>query len=89
MEPTTKWKQYLYYILIGIISFISLVFLPMFGSEVGMAFTFPTTGAGWIVFIITQLLMAIVNVLIFHSFICQAKINIKDDPKYNTKCDCE
>jgi hypothetical protein len=55
----------------------------MFGSEVGMAFTFPTTPAGWIVFIITQLLMAIVNVLIFHSFICQAKINIKDDPKYN------
>ena len=83
MEPTAKWKQYLYYILIGIISFISLVFLPMFGSEVGMAFTFPTTAAGWIVFIITQLLMAIVNVLIFHSFICQAKINIKDDPKYN------
>lgn len=83
MEPTAKWKQYLYYILIGVISFISLVFLPMFGSEVGMAFTFPTTAAGWIVFIITQLLMAIVNVLIFHSFICQAKINIKDDPKYN------
>lgn len=83
MEPTAKWKQYLYYILIGIISFISLVFLPMFGSEVGMAFTFPTSAAGWIVFIITQLLMAIVNVLIFHSFICQAKINIKDDTKYN------
>lgn len=83
MEPTAKWKQYLYYILIGVISFISLVFLPMFGSEVGMAFTFPTSAAGWIVFVITQLLMAIVNVLIFHSFICQAKINIKDDLKYN------
>lgn len=82
METEAKWKQYLYYILIGIISFISLVFLPMFGSEVGMAFTFPTTAAGWIVFIITQLLMAIVNVLIFHSFICQAKVNIKNDPKY-------
>lgn len=82
METEVKWKQYLYYILIGVISFISLVFLPMFGSEVGMAFTFPTTAAGWIVFIITQLLMAIVNVLIFHSFICQAKVNIKNDPKY-------
>lgn len=48
-----------------------------------MAFTFPSTVAGWIVYIITQLIMAVVNVLIFHSFICQAKINIRDDTKYN------
>ena len=77
-----KWTQYMYYILIGVISFIALVFLPMFGSEIGMAFTFPTTVAGWVVYIITQALMALVNVLIFHSFICQAKLNIKDDPNY-------
>ena len=27
--------QYLYYFIIGVISFVALVFLPMLGSEVG------------------------------------------------------
>jgi uncharacterized membrane protein len=82
MPAEKKWTQYMYYIIIGVISFVALVFLPMFGSEVGMAFTFPTTPAGWVVYIITQAIMSVVNVLIFHSFICQAKINIKDDTNY-------
>lgn len=73
---------YLYYILIGVLSFIALVFLPFFGSEVGMGFTFPTTAAGWVVYITQQALMALVNILIFHSFICQSYVNVKDDPNY-------
>lgn len=77
-----KWTNYLYYILIGVLSFISLVFLPMLGSELGMSFNFPTTTAGWFVYITSQLIAAVINVLIFHSFICQAKINIKDDANY-------
>lgn len=77
-----KWTNYLYYILIGVLSFISLVFLPMLGSELGMSFNFPTTTAGWFVYITSQLIAAVINVLIFHSFICQAKINIKDNDNY-------
>lgn len=77
-----KWTNYLYYILIGVLSFISLVFLPMLGSELGMSFNFPTTTAGWFVYITSQLIAAVINVLIFHSFICQAKLNIKDNPNY-------
>ena len=47
-----------------------------------MAFTFPTTPAGWVVYITQQAIMALVNILIFHSFICQSYINVKDNPNY-------
>lgn len=84
MENPYKKKidLYLYYLIIGLISFIALVFLPFFGSEVGMAFTFPTTAAGWVVYITQQAMMAIVNILIFHSFICQSYVNVKDNENY-------
>ena len=77
-----KIDLWLYYILIGVITFVALVFLPFFGSEVGMSFNFPNTAAGWVVYIVQQALMAVVNVLIFHSFICQAYINVKDNENY-------
>jgi len=85
MGNNTKPKivdLYLYYILIGVLSFVALVFLPFFGSEVGMGFVFPTTPAGWVVYLTQQALMAIVNILIFHSFICQSYVNVKDNPNY-------
>lgn len=77
-----KWSDYLYYALIGVISIISLLFLPMIGSDVGLAFKIPNTFAGWIVFITSKLIVATLNILIFHCFIKQAKVNVKDNPKY-------
>ena len=77
-----KWNDYLYYALIGVISIISLLFLPMIGSDVGLAFKIPNTVAGWIVFIVSKLIVATLNILIFHCFIKQGKVNIKDNPKY-------
>lgn len=82
MEKPKFIDLYLYYILIGVLSFIALFFLPFFGSEVGMAFAFPTTPAGWVVYITQQALMALVNILIFHSFICQSYVNVKENPNY-------
>lgn len=77
-----KWEQWLYYIIIGCVSFVSLVFLPMLGSSAALAWNLPTTVAGWFVYIISKLLVAGLNILIFHCFILQAKINVQDDPKY-------
>lgn len=77
-----KWNNYLYYFIVGILSLITLIFLPMLGSEVGMAFNFPTTVAGWIVYIISQLIVAVINVLLFHSFVMQARLNVKDNENY-------
>ena len=75
-------RQYQYYMIIAILSLVSLFFLPMLGSEAGIDFKLPTTLAGWIVYVLSKLTVAGLNLLIFHCFILQAKLNIKDNPNF-------
>ena len=77
-----KVKQYLNYIIIGIVSLISLVFLPMLGSTVGLGWNVPNTTVGWVVWVAVKLIVATLNVLIFHCFMQQAKVNVKDNENY-------
>lgn len=77
-----KIKQWMYYFIIGIISLIALTFLPMIGSTVGLGWNIPNTMVGWIVWVAVKIIVAVINVLIFHSFMCQAKLNVKDNKKY-------
>ena len=77
-----KFKQNLYYIIIFITSMIVMIFFPMFGSEIGLEWKAPSTLAGWVLYIVTKTLIAILNVIIFFSFMQQAKINVRDDKKY-------
>lgn len=77
-----KISQYTNYIIIAVCSLLALIFFPMLGSEVGMAFVLPTTAAGWIVYIATKLCVGLLNIVIFHSFIQQSKINASDHPNY-------
>ena len=81
-EARDKAKQNMYYILIGIISFISVAFLPMVGSTVGLGWKLPDTPTGWVVWAISRLIIATINVLIFYSFMEQAKLNVAKDPHY-------
>lgn len=81
-EAREKAKQNMYYILIGIISFISVAFLPMVGSTVGLDWNLPDTPTGWVVWAISRLIIATINVLIFYSFMEQAKLNVAKDPHY-------
>ena len=81
-EAREKAKQNMYYILIGIISFISVAFLPMVGSTVGLEWKLPDTPTGWVVWAISRLIIATINVLIFYSFMEQAKLNVAKDPHY-------
>lgn len=74
--------QYTYYFIIGISSLFALVFLPMVGSEIGLGFDVPDTVSGWIVWIASKCIVSSLNVLIFHSFKQQAKINVKNDKNY-------
>ena len=76
------WREYLNYILIALISIVSLTFLPMIGSTVGAEFHFPETKWELALFITVRACASIVNVLIFHSFVCQSKVNVKNEPKY-------
>ena len=77
-----KVQDYLYYFMIAIISLCAMFVIPCFGSTVGMEWNFPNSVAGWIVFITSKLTVAIVNILIFHGFIKQSRINIRDNPNY-------
>lgn len=78
----SQWKQWQYYAIIGIISAVALFFLPMIGSEAGLAWRIPDTFVGWVVYITSKLLVATLNILIFHCFILQGKVNIENDEKY-------
>ena len=77
-----NWREYLNYILIALISIVSLTFLPMIGSTFGAEFHFPQTKWELTLFITVRACASIVNVLIFHSFICQSKVNVKNETKY-------
>ena len=77
-----KIKQWMYYFIIGIVSLIALCFLPMIGSNVGLGWNLPNTVVGWIVWVTVKIIVAVLNVLIFHCFMLQAKINIKEHEKY-------
>ena len=77
-----KVQDYLYYFIIAIISLCAMLVIPCFGSTVGMEWNFPNSVVGWIVFITSKLMVAIVNILIFHGFIKQSRINIRDNSNY-------
>lgn len=81
-DARLRIKQNLYYIIIGIISFLAVAFLPMVGSTMGLGWKLPDTTAGWVVWAVSRLIIATINVLIFHSFMEQAKLNVKDNAHY-------
>lgn len=77
-----KWTQYMYYVIIGILSLIMLVFMPMLGTEVGLQWNVPNTKVGWIVWIVSKLCSASFNVMIFHCFNKQGKQNVREHTNY-------
>lgn len=77
-----SWTKNIYYILIGVISLIMLVFMPMLGSVAGIQWNFPTTAAGWLVYVLTKISAAGFNISLFHCFVCQGKENAKESPKF-------
>lgn len=82
-EIYNKFKQWKYYIVIGVVSIIALFILPLLGTSADLNWNIPTTTAGWIVYITSKLLVALVSFLIFHCFTLQAEINVQDDKRYN------
>lgn len=82
MDSRTFINRYLYYALIFVLSLVCLFFLPMLGSTAGLAFDIPTTVIGWVVWSVSNLCSAGLNTLMFHFFIKQGKVNIKNDPAY-------
>lgn len=78
----SKIRLYKNYAIISIVSIVCLLFLPFTGSHVGLEFQLPNTLAGWLVFIISKLIIAAVNMLILYCFVDQGKFNVRNDPKF-------
>lgn len=81
-ETVKKIESYKYYVVIAILSIIVIFFVPFLSSELGMALVLPNTAIGWTIYILTKALIVAINMTIFYSFMEQAKINVKDHPKY-------
>lgn len=82
MAATSNFNRYLYYGVIVLISLIVLFFFPMLGSEVGLEFNLPNTWAGWVIWSLSNLASAGLNLLLFHAFVKQGKLNISQEPHY-------
>ena len=82
MERKFEYRKWQYYVIIGVVSLIAVFFLPMIGSEAGLAWKLPNTMVGWVVYVVSKLIIAGINILLFYCFMEQAKVNIQDDPKY-------
>ena len=74
--------QYLYYWIVAVISLVALFFLPFVGSAAGLELALPNTTAGWIVYVGTKLIVAAINVLMYHCFFQQSRVNVKEDKRY-------
>ena len=59
-----NWRIYQNYIIIGLLSLISVFFLPMLGSEIGLGFNVPDTTAGWVVWTLTKVCIVVINKLL-------------------------
>lgn len=68
---------YLWYAMIAVVSLVSLVLLPLLGSDIPLEVAFPKTFGSWFVYCFTKILVAIVNILIFHCFFQQGDVNMK------------
>jgi len=82
VELRERASQYVYYAIIMVASIIALVFLPLLSSTVGLEWKLPSNTVGWIIYIFTRISVAVINVLIFYSFMQQARVNVKYDEKY-------
>lgn len=86
----TKLNLNFYYVLIFLLSLMVMTVAPMFtpgtNTDLGVAAIFPHTPVGWAIYICTKLFVGVVNLLLFHCFVKQAKINIKDNDKFIEAC---
>ena len=77
-----NWRNYQNYIIIALLSIFAVFVIPFFGTEMGLAFILPTTVAGWVVFIVSKLTVAALNMGLLHFFVAQGKFNVRNDPHY-------
>lgn len=85
-----KFSLNFYYCLIFLLSLLVMTVAPMFtpsaNTDLGISAIFPHSVIGWAIYICTKVFVGVVNLLLFHCFVKQAKLNIKDNEKYIAAC---
>ena len=85
-----KFSLNFYYCLIFLLSLLVMTVAPMFtpsaNTDLGISAIFPHSVIGWAIYVCTKIFVAVVNLLLFHCFVKQAKLNIKDNEKYIAAC---
>lgn len=85
-----KFSLNFYYCLIFLLSLLVMTVAPMFSpsanTDLGISAIFPHSVIGWAIYVCTKVFVGVVNLLLFHCFVKQAKINIKDNEKYIAAC---
>lgn len=85
-----KFSLNFYYCLIFLLSLLVMTVAPMFtpsaNTNIGISAIFPHSVIGWAIYVCTKVFVAVVNLLLFHCFVKQAKLNIKDNEKYIAAC---
>ena len=82
MDKKIDYSKYTYYALVAMLSIVTITFLPMLGSTVGIEMQFPSTGLELAVWCITKGMVAVINIMLFHCFHQQGKVRAKDNPLY-------
>lgn len=85
-----KFSLNFYYCLIFLLSLLVMTVAPMFtpsaNTDLGISAIFPHSVIGWAIYVCTKVFVGVVNLLLFHCFVKQARINVKDNEKYLAAC---
>lgn len=81
-EVNAKLRQNVYYLLIFFVTLIALGVVPFFESAITGELNIPETPFAWVTYIVTKVLVATLNLMIFHSFMQQAKLNVAQEAKF-------
>lgn len=85
-----KFSLNFYYCLIFLLSLLVMTVAPMFtpsaNTDLGISAIFPHSVIGWAIYVCTKVFVGVVNLLLFHCFVKQARINVKDNEKYIAAC---
>lgn len=75
-------KERIYYIVIFVVSLISLGIVPFLQSTIDGSVNMPTTPWGWVMYMAPKILTSAINVVIYIAFMRQAKVNVKDEKSF-------
>lgn len=83
-ELIDKINLNLYYVIIGVLSVLVLFIAPLFtlGTDSELQFQIPKTPTAWVVYAVTKIFVAVVNLLLFHCFVKQARLNVRDNERF-------